>query len=90
MSDPTRYRYAIATVDPKATAFGGFGDSFLCARGKVVTVTFIARVVSTFFRYGEDQRIAKCPSVKFKFLRDVDDSAARALLYNKASPPIST
>lgn len=90
MSDNSRYRYALATINPKSTAFGGYQETFLCFNNRVLTVTFVGRVVSTFFLYGPNRGPARCASVKFKFLRDIDDAVARGLLYVKANPPIGT
>lgn len=49
MLDNSRYRYALATINPKSTAFGGYQETFLCFNNKVLTVTFVGRVISTFF-----------------------------------------
>lgn len=87
--DPKHYRYTLASVDPTKVSFdlGAGSETLLRYNGKVLTVTFVARIVSTFFQYGKDQSAPKCSSVKFKFLRPIDDLRARELTYQKASPP---
>lgn len=85
-SDPTRFRYALSTVPIKDVYWGGDGNAFLCYRGKVLTVTFVARILSTYFKTSE-QLAPPSASVKFKFLSNEDLAVARALVYAKSKPP---
>ncbi|KAF7794095.1 hypothetical protein EIP86_005225 [Pleurotus ostreatoroseus] len=76
------------SVPASSTTFANFKESLLCYKGKPLTVAFVARLMSTFFRVGENQQPARCANVMFKFMRDVDDYACRALLYEKAKPVV--
>ena len=85
---PTLGIYPISSVPASSTTFANFKESLLCYKGKPLTVAFVARLMSTFFRVGENQQPARCANVMFKFMRDVDDYACRALLYEKAKPVV--
>lgn len=87
ISTPEKFRYALATVNPNDVYWGGSGRTFLCYRGRVLTVTFVARVVSTFFKIGAERTAPACASVKFKFLSKQDLASARSLVYAKSKPP---
>ncbi|KAJ3544525.1 hypothetical protein NM688_g5732 [Phlebia brevispora] len=87
---PDKGRYYINKVAPKETVFGGRDGRMLYYKGKPLSVFFAARLVSTFYEYGRDRLPARCPAIKFRFIRDVDEEAARALVYAKAKPQTET
>ena len=84
-----KYRFAIEKVVPDTTDWGGYHEEFLCYQSRVLTVCFVARIKSTFFAFGQDERPPSCASIKFKFLREKDLEMARKLVYDKAKPPVS-
>ncbi|KAF7798801.1 hypothetical protein EIP86_010026 [Pleurotus ostreatoroseus] len=83
--NPEKGRHAIAEIPTDKVTWGGYANTFMCYKGRVVTAVFVGRVISTWFR-NSDNTLPSCPSLKFKFLRDLDETAARALVYEKARP----
>ena len=86
-ADNFRARYVLSGVVADDVSWGGYKQSFLVYRGgKILTVVFVARIlrVTSFHpRQGNE----RCQSIKFRFFRDADIVAARALVYGKAEPP---
>ncbi|KAF7789655.1 hypothetical protein EIP86_000601 [Pleurotus ostreatoroseus] len=83
---PSSGRYTLASVPADKVVWGGYMSTYMCYKGRILTVSFVARLVSTRFR-NMDGTLPNCPSLKFKFLRSIDDVAARALVYDKGKPP---
>ena len=75
----------ISAVPAQETDWGTPDSTFLVWRGKVVTVVFVARVLSTFHR-ALDGGPSNSQSVKFKFLSPLDLASAIRLVYDKAQP----
>ncbi|KAF7789314.1 hypothetical protein EIP86_000258 [Pleurotus ostreatoroseus] len=84
---PPQGIHTISSVPASGVSWATQKDSVLCYKGKPATFAFVGRIMSTFFRVGEDRQPARCANVIFKFMRDVDDLACRALLYDTARPP---
>ena len=76
----------LSAVPSGDTDWGTPDGTFLVWRGgKVLTVAFVARVLSTYHR-AIDGGPAACQSVKFKFLSPLDLASATRLVYDKAQP----
>lgn len=60
----------------------------LCYKGKPLSVSFVARLMSTYFRVGDEgnRYPARYANVRFKFMRDVDEQMCRSLVHAKAKP----
>lgn len=83
---PHKSVYTLSSVVPAAASFGSYKNKFLNYKGKLLTVAFVARLMGGSFREGEGEP-ARCGSVTFKFVREIDDLVCRSLLYGKARPP---
>ena len=84
--DHSKHRYLLAEIKPQDTLWGGFRNEFLCIKDKVLTVKFLAWIMSVRFR-DPGGGPPKCASVKFRFFRAADEEVARRLIYAKARPP---
>ncbi|KAJ3559975.1 hypothetical protein NM688_g13 [Phlebia brevispora] len=84
--NPTKFRFALSKIPHHLTVFGGHDGSYLCYKQRPLTVLFLGRIRST--RFMEDGGPARCASVMFKFLSDLDLRVARSLINEKAKPAL--
>ena len=86
--DRYRFRVPLGRVVPELATWGGFNNSFLHygPQNKRLTVAFLARLVRISSWDLERNAIMSPQSIRFRFFREMDLLAARAIIYGKRLP----
>ncbi|KAJ3529884.1 hypothetical protein NM688_g7791 [Phlebia brevispora] len=85
-------RHPIANIISGDTGWGGTGSRWLLFHGKIVTALFVAQIRRTsFFTMDNGNKSpGRYASIRFRFIREVDDTNGRVLTYGASKPPSTT